>query len=341
MIRHIHPSESLTAGLVVVACTSSRQWTTLQKMLPLVAVLATLLVSGAALLIYQQYHRKHSRGSSNLMEWPKGLKRLHLHTSHKVTTTFDRDEAWEIDGPVVKQPPFVKFSPSSDDGHGKPKEYAQESSRTYPPVPIRAFSFDDMEMTDVHEPDKNPKTISSLNSATEKAPMGTNSFRMPMRSRLPWKRKPPYIRLVPATPRFRVDDAKSIFTCSGEAGGRNEISVVQELVEDVDHVPPEIEETTSLITASERAERDSQDVILISKGNQSFSLESRSENTSSINSNIKIISPSVSSTSPHSVMCPVPAKVSCSLILTVIGICRRLTISQVAQAVYTDTATAT
>ena len=52
--------------------------------------------------------------------------------------------------------------------------------------------------------------------------------------------------------------------------------MAQVLVENVDHVPPEIEETTKLITASGRAERDSQEVILISKDGRSFfNLESR------------------------------------------------------------------
>lgn len=235
------------------------------------------------------------------MEWPKRLKRLHLHSSHKVTTTFDRDEAWEIDGPVEKQPPFVHFAPSFGDVHGQQ-------------VPLRASSFD-MEMTDVHDSefDKNSKTVSSLNPTSEKASMETHSFRIPMRPRLPWKRRPPYIRLVPPNPRFRVDDVKSILSCSGEVVGRNEINVVQELTE-IEHVPPENEETRSLITASECAERDSQEVILISKGGQSFTLESRSENTVSVNSHIRIISPSCSSTSPNSVIYPVSAKVSCSLI---------------------------
>jgi hypothetical protein len=302
-IHHVHSSESLTTGLVIGAysATVQSQWTTVQKTLPVVAVLVTLLVSG---IVYQIYHRcqsKFSRGS-NRVEWPKGLKRLHLHTSHKVTTTIDRDEAWEIDGPVTvpNQPPFVNFAPSFDDVHDQP-------------VPVRASSFD-MEMTDVHEPDKISKTVTSLKSSTEKAPMGTHYFRIPTSSRLPWKRRPPHIRLVPATPRFRVDDVKSIFTCSGEAVGGNEINVAQEVTEDVDHVPEDIEETRSLITASERAERDSQEVILISNGGRSFTLESRSENTVSVNSHIKIISPSVSSTSPHSAMYPVSAKVSCSLI---------------------------
>ena len=235
------------------------------------------------------------------MEWPRGLKRLHLHTSHnKVTTTVDTDEAWEIDGPVAKQPPSVNFTPTFNDVRAKL-------------VPVRASSFD-MEMTNVHELDKNLKTVSNLNSTNEKAPMGTQSFRIPIRSRLPWKRKPPYIRIVPATSRFRVDDVRSIFTCSGEAVGRNEINLAQELAEDIDHVPTEIGETRSLITSSERAERDSQDAILIPKGNQSLALESRSENTVSVNSHIKVMSPLVSSTSPHFAMHPVSAKVSCSLI---------------------------
>ena len=268
-------------------------------MLPILTSLVTLLIMGVVLTIYQRYQRKLSRGSNNRIEWPKGLKHLHLHTSHKVTTTIDRDEAWEIDGPVTKQPPFINITPSFDnDLHKKP---------------VPSSFDDDVEMKGVHEFDKkSKKTVSSLNSSTEKSSLGTQSSRKPMRSRLPWKRKPPYIRLVPATPRFRVDDVKSIFTCSGEAAGKNEINIVQELVEDVDNVPPEIEETRSLITASESAERDrdSQDVILISKGDRSFTLESRSENTVSVNSHIKIISPSVSSTSPHSVVYPVSAKVN-------------------------------
>jgi hypothetical protein len=168
-------------------------------------------------------------------------------------------------------------------------------------------------MTDVHELNKNSKKVSK--STTEKTWMGIHPFRIPTLSRLPWKRRPPYIRLVPATPRFRVDDVKSKFSCSGEAAGRNESNVAQVLAEDVDHVPQENEETRSLITASERAERDSQEVILISKGGRRFTLESRSENTVSVNSHIRIISPSVSSSSPQSVMYPVSAKVSCSLIL--------------------------
>ena len=297
-IRHVNSSESLTIGLVVVAYSTPipTRWTTLQIILPVLAALLTLLISGVVLLTYQRYQRyqrKLSRGGTR-MEWPKRLKRLHLHTSHKVTTTFDRDEAWEIDGPVENQPPFVHFAPSFDDVHGQR-------------VPLRAPSFD-MEKTDVHEFDKNSK-VSSLNSTTEKASMKTHSFRIPMPPRLPWKRRPPYIRLVPPNPRFRVDDAKSIFSCSGEVVGRNEIDVAQELTE-IEPDPPENEETRSLITASERAERDSQEVILISKDGQRFTLESRSENTVSVNSHIRIISPSCSSTSPNSVIYPVSAKVS-------------------------------
>ena len=253
------------------------KWTTLQKVLPIVAAFATLLFSGIVIMIYQRYQRKFSRGS-NRMEWPKGLKRLHLHTSHKVTATIDRDETWEIDGPVANHSSFVNFAPTPDD----------------------------MEMTDVHEHDKNSKTVKSTN---EKAATGIHYFQIPTHSRLPWKRRPPHIRFVPATPRFRVDDAKSILTSSGEAAGGNGVAVA----EDVDHVAEDIEETRSLITPSERAERDSQEVILISNGGRSFTLESRSENTVSVNSHIKIISPSVSSTSPHSAMYPALASAKVSL----------------------------
>ena len=289
-IRFVHFSESLTTELVV-AFPTSRPWTTLQMILPIVAVLVTLLLSGVFLLTYLQYQRKLSRGSSRIsrMEWPMGLKRLHLHTSssHKTVTT--RNEAWEIDGPVAIQPPFADFDSSFDDFHGEP-------------VPRRTSSYD-IEMMDV---DKKSKTASCLKSTTEKASMGTHSFGMPIRSRLPWKRRPPHITLVPATSRFRVDEAKSISTGSYDIVGRNEEA------EDVDHVKSEIEETRSLITVSEPAERDSQEVILISKDGRSFTLESTSQNTTSVNSHIKVISPSVSSTSPHSPM--YPAKVSCSFI---------------------------
>jgi hypothetical protein len=113
-------------GFVVVSYSTSipSRCTTLQKILPVVAALVTLLISGVVFLTYQGYQRKHSRGG-NRMEWPKGMKRLHIHTSHKVTTTIDRDEAWEIDGPrpVAKQPPFVNFAPSSDDVHGQPVRF--------------------------------------------------------------------------------------------------------------------------------------------------------------------------------------------------------------------------
>jgi len=138
----------------------------------------------------------------------------------------------------------------------------------------------DRELTDADKSDNNLKTVPI---ATEKAPIGKHSFRIPIRlsTRLPWKRRPPLIRFVPASPRFRVDDAKSILTSSGEAVERDEFNA-QELVEDFDHVLPEDEETTSLIS-------------------------SRSGNTVSVNSHIKIVSPS-SSESPHSTMQPVSAK---------------------------------
>jgi hypothetical protein len=78
--------------------------------------------------------------------------------------------------------------------------------------------------------------------------------------------------------------------------------VVRELADDVDHVPQAIDETRSLISPNELEERDSQEVILISKDGRSFTLDSNStsQNTVSINSHIKIISPSNSSTSPQS-----------------------------------------
>ena len=269
------------------------RWTALQMILPVIAALTTLLLSGIVLLFYQRCHSKLPR-RSNLMDWPKGLKRLHLHTSHKVVTTIDRDEAWEIDGPVANQPPFMDFALSSDDAHSRP-------------VPVRASPYDsydpyNMEMMDIHEPDKKSKTVTGLKSTTDKPPM------LP---RLPWKRRPPHITLVPATPHFRVDDVRSVFTNSGEAvRGRSEINVA---VEEVDHVPPEIDETRSLITSGELAERDSQEVILISKDGRSFTLESKSD---TVNSHIKIISPSVSSTSPRSVKYPVSAKVSSRVVLS-------------------------
>lgn len=290
-------SESLTiTGLVVVAFTG--QWSILQMILPIVLPIVAAVVTAIVLLTYQRYRQhKLPRGSGRSigsMGWPKGLKRLHFHTSHKVVTTIDRDEEWEIDGPPrANQPRFINLAPSSDDAL------------------VRSFPYD-MEMTDIHDHDKKSKTVSSLKSATEKVPM-----------HLPWKRRPPHITLVPATSRFRVDDAESILTSSGEAVGRNEINVqvAREQAEDIDRVPPEIDETRSLITSEPAdSERDSQEVILISKDGGDFTLESTSQKTMSINSHIKIISPSVSSTSPHSAMHSVPAKVSCSFI------CRRLTI---------------
>jgi hypothetical protein len=274
---------------------------------PIIAAIVTLFISGVILLVYLRYQHKLPRGSNlKLKEWPKGLKRLHRHTSHKVVTTFDRDEAWEIDGPVTDRRSFVNFAPSSDNARGQP-------------LPVQ--SFYDMEMTDIHELDKNSKTVSSLKSTTEKAPT---------RSRLPWKRKPPHITLVPASSNFRVDDDKNNFTLS--AIGRKEINVpvVRELPEDVDHVPQEIEETRSLITPSERAERDSQEVILISKDGRSFTLDSTSQNTFSINSQIKVISPSGSSTSPQSAMYSSSSKVSCSFIF------RQLIILYVVQCISSD-----
>jgi hypothetical protein len=246
------------------------------------------------------------------MGWPR---RFHLHTSHKVTTTIDRNESWEIDGPVLKRP--------------------SENLRVQP-ISVRALP------SDLHESDKYPKTSSSSSSATS---MGTHSFRIPSSGRLPWKRKPPRIRLVPATARFRVDEVKGVLTSSGEAVERNEFNMAQE-AEDPAHVLPGDEETTSLITHSERETRDSQDVILISKGGRTFTLESRSENTVSVNSHIKIISPSVSSESPHSTMQPVSARVSHRSRTVVpymvfIGTCRWLTIFCTAHAIYACAAAAT
>ena len=232
----------------------------------------------------------------NRTERSKGLKSLHFHSSHKVVTTIDRDEAWEIDGPVANQRPFINFALSSDDAHDSQ------------PVPVGTSPYD-MEMADIHEFDKKSKTVSSLKSATDKASL-----------RLPWKRRPPHVTLVPATSRFRLDDDKSIISSSGEAVGRNEINepVAQKSAEDIAHVPREIDERRSLITSE--PERDSQEVILISKDGRNFTLESTSQKTVSINSHIKIVSPSVSSTSPRSAMHPVSVKVSFSFI------CRRLTI---------------
>ena len=284
VIHHVfHASDSLTTSTCCVVASSKSRWSTLQVMLPVVASLATILILGVILLIYLRYRHKLSRRTSR-MEWPKGLKRLHLHTSHKVVTTIDRDEAWEIDGPVAN------FNPSFDDVHNQP------------PVPLRRVSSNNMETMDVHKLDKKSRTVSNL--TTEKAQMRSQIFRMP------WKRQPPYITLVPATSRFRVDDVKSVFTCSGEGVGRNEVNVAREVAEDVDHVEPNIGETRSLTSASELAERDSQDVILISKDGRNFTLESVSQKTVSVNSHIKIVSPSVSSTSPHSAMFPASAKVS-------------------------------
>lgn len=203
-------------------------WTNLLMTLPVIAALVTLLIS-------LRYQRKVSRDRIR-MEWPKG-KRLHLHT-HKFVTAIDGDEAWEIDGPVANQPPFMNFAPSFDDFfHGQL-------------VPIRRSSYD-MEMTDVHEVVKNLRTVLSLKSTNEKAPM-----------RLPWNEDP----TVPATSRLRVDGVKSNCTSSSEAVGRNEINVpvAWELAEDVDRVLPKIDKTRSL-TTSEPVGRDSQEVILISK----------------------------------------------------------------------------
>ena len=225
------------------------------------------------------------------------MKSLRYHTSQKFVTTIDRDEAWEIDGPnsAANHPSFVNFAPSSNDCHGHW-------------VPVRSPSYD-MRMKEFHTHDKKSKTVTSLKSPTEKSPI---------RSLLPWKRSPPHVTLVRATSRFRVDDSKSIFTVSNEAGGRNEVNVpmmARELTEE-DHVPPEIDETRSLITPSElAADQDFQEVILISKDGRSFTLDSNSQRTGSINSHIRVISPSVSSTSPQSAMYPISAmKVSCFLI---------------------------
>ena len=246
------------------------------------------------------------------MGCPTSLRQFRLHTSHKVTTTIDKDESWEIDGPVKQ--PF-------------------ENVRVQP-IPARALP------SDPHESDKNPRTSARSNSATENASMGTHSFRIPSSGRLPWKRKPPRIRLVPATSRFRVDEVKDVLTSSGEGVERNEFNMAQE-AEDPDHVLPGDEETTSLITHSERETRDSQDVILISRGGRTFTLESRSENTVSVNSHIKIISPSVSSESPHSTMQPVSARVSHSPYMIFSGTCRWLTIFCTAHAIHACATAAT
>lgn len=288
----IYPSEfrNLSTGLFVVAnSTSSKsiRWTTLQIILPIAAAVGTLLISGAVLLIYQRSQPKFSRQDS--MRWPNSLRTR--------VVAINKDESWEIDGPITKQP--------FQDVHGQPVSI-QRSPRS----PL------DRELTDANKSNKNQKT----DSAAEKAPIGRHSFRIPARlsARLPWKRRPPLIRFVPASPRFRVDDAKSIFTSSGEVVERDEFNA-QELVEDLDHVLPGDEETRSLITSSEHAARDSQDVILISRGGRQFTLESGSENTVSVNSHIKLVSPSVSSESPHSTMQQVSAKVS-NLIF--VGTCR-------------------
>lgn len=243
------------------------------------------------------------------MEWPRGLRRLRLHTSHRVITRIDRQDTWEIDGPGLKPPSFVK-APF--------KEENMSNGQL-----IRALSVFDPEPTDVHELDK--KTILSLNPKTEKPPTGTNSFRFPTRPpvRLPWKRRPPHIRFVPATSRFRVDDVSKTGSSEGMDDGFSQVNEVDEAQELADiYVSPEEEETTNLISPSEREDRDSQDVLLISQGGRDFTLESResreSRSTVSVNSQIKVISPSVSSNSPRSTV--ISAKVCPFLHLTFIGI---------------------
>ena len=258
-----------------------------QIILPVVAAVSTLTLSVVAFLIYGRL-RKSSQGD-NRIRWPKGLKQLRLR---KVTTSSDRQDSWEIDQEsAMEQSSFVNFAPSVVDN----KFPGQQ--------PIRELPVFNPEPTVVHE--------------SEKPPMRPRSFRIPKASSMRlWKRKPPHIKLVPATPRFRVDDVdKSAHTCSVDANageGRNvsgEVNEEEEAEDDVaQYISLEDEETTNLITHSE--ERSSHDdVILISKDGRPFTLESRSTNTVSVNSHIKIVSPSVSSASPRSAMQPIPTKV--------------------------------
>ena len=241
------------------------------------------------------YRRKFLRGDRHERLWPKGFKRLRLR--HRVVTTIDRHDTWQIDGP---ESAFVNFAPSAekDISHG----------------PLLPNLDLELGSTDIHEPDKKLKTIPSSSSKPLTVP---HSFRLSTRSpvRLPWKRRPPQIKLVPATSRFRVDDVnRSIYTCSSNANteeGAKRFSQMDEAPEpgDDDYILPDDDETTDLITASERAERESQDVILISKGGRDFTVESGS---ASVNSHIKIESPSVSLASLCSSMQLVSAKISCS-----------------------------
>ena len=249
---------------------------------------------------------KSSRRRSPL-EWPKGLKRLQLRPSHKVTASFDRTDDWEIDqddDAFMKPPKLVKFAPS-----------IKES--VFSGRPVRAPHVD-LQPVDVYEFDENSKPVLNSNSKTEKPLMGAHSFRIPtrlVRLPVPWKRRPPQIKLVPATHRFRVDDG----VCGGASteegeNGFGQMAKSDEAADDVDpYLPQDDEEATNLITPTEREERNFDNVLIISKEGQPFTFESNT-NTSSINSHIKIESPSVSSASPRSTLHKIPSKVSHSLI---------------------------
>ena len=251
---------------------------------------------------------KSSRPRSRL-EWPKGLKPLQLRPSHKVIASFDRTDDWEIDqddDAPMKSPKFVRFAPSIEES-------------VFSGRPVRAPHVD-LQPVDVYEFDENSKPVLNSNSKTEKSLMGTDSFRMPtrvVRLPVPWKRRPPQIKLVPATHRFRVDDVnKSV--CGGanteeRENGFGQMTKSDEAVDDDPCFPQDYEEATNLITPIEREERNFDTVLIISKEGQPFTFESNT-NTSSINSHIKIESPSVSSASPRSTLHKIPSKVSHSLI---------------------------
>lgn len=277
---HIHlPLSYLTLVFFLVSHSTSSRWTTLQIILPVVvAVVITPFFLGIVLFIHQRM-RKSSRGG-NRMGWSKGLKRLQL-PFHKTTASLHRhDKDWVIE--------------PDDDG----------------------LVFD----PDVHESDKTPKAI--LNS-DENPPTKSLSFRISSSSmrlpRPPWKRRPTQIRVMPATPRFRVDDVDKS-KCSGETNtkeGWKELSRMDKVDEAQDSSDDDVEneETKDLISPVERAMWDPQKVLLISRDLQDFTLASRSSNTTSVNSQIRVISPSVSSTPPNSAKLPESTKVDYTLVL--------------------------
>ncbi|KAF8149401.1 hypothetical protein B0H34DRAFT_733603 [Crassisporium funariophilum] len=286
--------------------TVTAKWTTVQIVLPIVAAVLTSFLMTFVLLVYQ---RRSSKG--NILDWPsRGLRHLRLGSATKVQTVSKAD-TWVIDsreGYLGEPPVFMDPLPSPAD-----------TFRGHPQLVRFSPEFDSKEVQGHLPHQVGTQSSSSSNSRGEWHVPGSSALKsMHLGDRMrsvpvPWGRKPVPVRQVAAYNRFRIDENdkttessnRSTLTPSAEArsaasadGDNSRFSQISETSDhsELEYPTPEDDEETNLISQDEH----DNGVFLISNGRRDFTVGSRSTNTSSINSHIKIISPSVSSASPRS-----------------------------------------